>query len=389
MEYSVMKPLRRSIQSSIHSVKPPESDPEFEDICLDLFKFILKDHNVQIHNKISPSYVTYKGTKGDRQYGFDIKCKASLAVAQCKLVEGLYPSDLEQELTKLKKYQGVVSHYFFLISNDRVKSSLQVWVDEKNSETEEKANEDKRFPVEPAVRLPWFHIIGWTEIRNYLLESTLLSLKWGALQSLTNKYPYLHGLDISRLKIAVENIYQASESLSCSIAVSGCESLTSQLNHNEISQLGRSSRVSSFTLNGVSDFIKLYEEAHKIAQTYHGTLKKLESEDPITYEEGLSQLNTLSLYSARIFALQYLRRAYLAALDLNDILFRDEGYYHEETYGEEGEGGFDEFLTGYLLFNFSNPDENDSPWYINPTPVQESASTLVKMLQNIHIYQAE
>lgn len=384
-----MKPLRRSIQSSIHNITPPESDPEFEDICLDLFKFILKDHNVKIHNKISPNYTTYKGTKGDRQYGFDIKCKASLAVAQCKLVEDLYPGDLEKELKKLQKYKGVVSHYFFLISNDRVKSSLQDWVDQKNNETEEKANEDKRFPVEPAVRLPWFHIIGWTEIRNYLLESTLLSLKWGALQSLTNKYPYLHGLDINRLKIAVENIYQTSESLSCSKAISGCESLTSQLNHDEISQLGRSSRISLFTLNGVSNFIKLYEEAHKIAQTYHSTLKKLDSEDPITYEEGLCQLNTLSFYSARIFALQYLRKAYHAAFDLNDILFRDEGYYYEETYGEECEGGFDEFPTGYLLFNFSNPDGNDGPWYINPTSVKESAFTIAKMLQSIHIDQTE
>ncbi|WP_155499999.1 hypothetical protein [Pseudomonas chlororaphis] len=384
-----MKPLRRSIQSSIHNIKPPESDPEFEDICLDLFKFILKDHNVKIHNKISPSYTTYKGTKGDRQYGFDIKCKSSLAVAQCKLVEDLYPSDLEKELEKLHKYKGVVSNYFFLISNDRVKASLQDWVDKKNSETEDKANEDKRFPVEPAVRLPWFHIIGWTEIRNYLLESTLLSLKWGALQSLTNKYPYLHGLDINRLKTAVENLYQTSESLSCSKSISGCESLTSQLSHDELSQLGHSSRISLFTLNGISNFIKLYEETHEIAQTYHSTLKKLDSEDLITYEEGLTHLNTLSLYSARIFALQYLRRAYHAAYDLNEILLRDEDYYHEETYNEECEGGFNEFPTGYLLFNFSNPDENDGPWYIDPTSVQESASIVIKMLQNIHTYQAE
>jgi hypothetical protein len=381
-----MKPLRRSLQSSIHNHQPPESDPEFEDICLDLFELILKNHNIKIHNKISPTYITYKGTKGDKQYGFDIKCKSSLAVAQCKLVEDLYPGDLEQELQKLLDYKGVVSHYFFLISNDRVKSSLQKWVDEKNSETEEKARQDKRFPVEPAIRLPWFHIIGWTQIKNYILESTLLTLKWGVLEGLTNKYPYLQGLDIDKLQHSIKNIELASESLLCSKATSGVESLTNSLNRGEILQLGLDSKIHFNTLKGISDFIQLYDETYTISQTYNNTLKKLDSEDPITYEEGLDQLNTLSRYSARILALQYLRQPYFAARNLNNVLFIDEDYSYPETFTQDYEDGFDEIQTGYLFFNFSNPEELSPPWYINPIPVQESASILAQALQDLHAY---
>jgi hypothetical protein len=381
-----MKPLRRSLQSSIHNHQPPESDPEFEDICLDLFELILKNHDVKIHNRISPTYITYKGTKGDKQYGFDIKCKSSLAVAQCKLVKDLHPSDLEQELQKLLNYKGVVSHYFFLISNDRVKSSLQKWVDEKNSKTEERAQKDKRFPVEPAIRLPWFHIIGWTEIKNYILESTLLTLKWGVLEGLTNKYPYLQGLEIDKIQLAIKNIELTSESLPCSKAISGCESLTNSLMPDEILQLGRESKIHFNTLEGISNFLQLYDEAYNISQTYNNTLKKLDSEDPITYEDGLDQLNTLSRYSARILALQHLRQPYFAARKLNKILFIDEDYSYPETFTQDYEDGFDEIPTGYLVFNFSNPEELSPPWYINPTTVQESASILAEALKNLHAY---
>lgn len=376
-----MKPLRRSIQSSIHNLEPPESDPEFEDICLDLFALILKSHKVKIYNKISPGYITYKGTKGDKQYGFDVRCKSSLAVAQCKLVKDLFPSDLDAELTKLEGYKEPVSDYFFLISTDRVKSSLQKWVDKKNKETEEKASKDKRFPVEPAVRLPWFHIIGWTEIKNYLLESTLLSLKWGALQGAVNKYYYLPGLDAVKLENAIKNIHLGSEGKLCSASISGGESLTKQLNIAEISKLGLESKVHVNTLRGILDFIQMYDESYSIAQTYRGTLQKLESEDLIIFEEGLSQLNTLSFHSARIYVLQYLKRAHYAACTLRNLLSLDENYSCEETALEIYEDGFEEISTGYFLFNFNEPDEVHPPWYVNPKSVQESASILVKALQ--------
>jgi hypothetical protein len=377
-----MNPLRRSLQSSIHNHRPPESDPEFEDICLDLFELILKNHDIKIYNKIGPAYITYKGSKGDKQYGFDIKCKSSLAVAQCKLVDDLFPSDLQKELKKLLEYKGIVSHYFFLISNDRVKSSLQDWVDEKNSETEVKINEDKRFPVEPADRLPWFHIIGWTEIKNYILESTLLTLKWGVLEGLTTKYPYLHGLNTDKLKLAIKNIALTSEIPPCSKAISGYDSLTNSLNPGEILKLGFESKIDFNTLKGISNFIQLYDETYNISQTYSNTLKKLDSEDTIIFEEGLDQLNTISRYSARIYALQYLRKAYLAARALNNILFIDEDYSYPETFTQNYEDGFEEIPTGYLLFNFSNPTEVNSPWYIDPTTVQQSASILATELQN-------
>lgn len=376
-----MKPLRRSIQSSLHNFEPPESDQEFEDICRDLFELILKSRAVGIHNKISPGYITYKGASGDKQFGFDVRCKTSLAVAQCKLVKDLYPGDLDDELIKLKKYKGVVSHYFFLISNDRVKASLQDWVDDRNKETEEQVGKDKRFPVEPGVRLPWFHIMGWTEIKNYLLESTLLSLKWGALQGAVNKFYYLPGFDAEKLESAIDNIRHGRVGQPCSMSISGGRSLTDRLEVADISRIGQESKIHISTLDGICEFVGLYDENLRIAKTHRVALQKLDSEDLIVFEEGLSELNTLAYHSARICALQYLKQAYHAARALKDMLMLDEDHFSAEVMVEDYDIGVSEISTGYLLFNFDAPDEIHPPWYINPQSAQESASRLVNEIQ--------
>lgn len=384
-----MKLLTRSIQSSIQNLKKPESDPEFEDICLDLFKYILKGHKIGIHNKIGPSYITYKGAKGDKQYGFDIRCKSSLAVAQCKLVKELKPNDLDKELKKLKEYTSPVSHYFFLVSSDKVKSSLQDWVDEKNQETEENSRVIKRFPVEPAVRLPWFHILGWTEIKNYLLESTLLSIKWGALPAATNKYYHLQGLDYEKLEYAIRSFRAGCKSQPCSTTISGFESITNTLNTDEISTLGTEEKIHSSTLEGIEKFIEIYNASLSVLQTHTDTMKKLESEDLIIFEEGLSQLNNISFHSARIYAIPYLKRAHNAARALINLLCRDENYFHSENVIEDQEDGFEEIFTGYLFFNFSAPNEVHPPWYIEPKSVQHAAAVLVGELNSFHIVPAE
>jgi len=380
MDIKFMKPLRRSVQSSIHNLEPPKSDSEFEDLCLDIFKLILKGGGIKLYNKVTPGYVTYKGTKGDKQYGIDIKCQTSLAVAQCKLVKDLFPNDLDKELVKLIKYKGEVSHYFFLISNDRVKSSLQDWVDERNRETEEKASKDKRFPVKPAERLPWFNIMGWSEIKNYLLENTLLSLKWGALQGVANKYYYLPGLKIEKLEGAITNLQVGTQGEPCTASVFGGRSLTDQLNLAEISRMGLESKILTCTLGEISRFIKLYDESLCVARTYRNTLQKLESEDLIVFEEGLGQLNNLAFHSARIYALQYLKEAYRAAHTLADLLWFDENCSSEETEVEDYGYGCADIPTGFMLFNFTHPDEVHPPWFVNPQSVQESASILVEAI---------
>lgn len=380
MEHRVIKPLGRSIVSSIQNIRPPDNEAVFEDICLDIFRLILKKQKVKVYNKISPGYITYKGVSGDKQYGFDIKCKASLAVAQCKLVKDLYPSDLDEEVRKLKKYRGEVSHYFFLISNDRVKDSLQQWVDERNEETEEKIRKDKRFPVRPDICLPWFHILGWTEIKSHLLESSLLCMKWGALEGVAAKYPYLQGLDIEKIDGAIRSLESGCKVPPCSTAISGGMSLTQQLDIDVIARLGLEARVHVNTLSDISRFVTLFDDSCRVAQTYKNTMYKLESEDPITYSDGLEQLNTISYHSARIFVLPHLRQAYCAARDLVRALNRED-FFYEELYPVDDEQGFYEIPTGMLIYNFVSPEEVQPPWYIDPALIQKSALRLVKELE--------
>ncbi len=299
---------------------------------------------------------------------------------QCKLVKDLYPSDLNEEIIKLKKYSGAVSYYFFLISSERVKSSLQDWVDERNKETEEILRKEKRFPVSPDICLPWIFILGWTEIKSYLLENTLLCMKWGALDGLAARYPYLQGLDIERLDCAIKNLKSGSKLAPCSVTISGGRSLTYQLDIEALRQLGSIPRVSLSILRGLDDFVRLFDDSHNVAQTYGETLQKLGSEDPITYSEGIHQLNLISYHSARIFALPSLRRAYHAAQYLLRTL-NQEGFFYDEFDTYDDEQGYYEIYTGSRIYNFVNSNEDDPPWYIAPAPIQKEVLKLVKELE--------
>ncbi|MBE7376594.1 hypothetical protein [Pseudomonas lopnurensis] len=376
----MIKPLGRSISSSIQNLRPPDSETVFEDFCLDLFKIILKKEKIAIYNKVSPGYITFKGASGDKQYGIDIKCKTSLAVAQCKLVKDLYPSDLDEEIVKLKKYGAAVSHYFFLISNERVKSSLQDWVDERNKETEEIQRKERRFPVTPDICLPWIYILGWTEIKSHLLESPLLCMKRGALDGFAARYPYLQGLDIERLDWAIKKLNSAINAAPCSVTISGCRSLTDQLDVEALRQLGLNPRVNISILKGLNYFVELFDASHSVAQTYDETIRKLWSEDPITYSEGIRQLNLISYHSARIYALPYLRQAYCAAKYLLRNLNQNDFFYDElETYDDEQ--GYCETYTNFRIYNFVNPNEDNPPWYLPPAAIQKEALRLVKELE--------
>lgn len=379
-----MKSLGRSISRNINNIHPPKNQAEFEDICLDLFEAILKTHKIGIHNKIATHYITYQGTAGDKQYGFDIKCKTSLAVAQCKLVQTLQPSDLDIELGRLLEAPNEVSHYFFLISNDRVKLSLQKWIDVKNNETSTCFTDSHSFPEKPSIRLPWFHILGWSEIKNFILESTFHSLKWGVLSGFDNLYPYLQGLDIESIKTAISNIESGKtpSAQPSATAVSGGLSLLGSIDIKALRHIGTHNKIHQNTLEEVVKFVTLFEEAKDIASSYSYALKNLDSEDNIIFDKGLAQLNQISFFSARILAIQYLTNQYNTANALLDLLYHEDYFENESDTDIDEQGRQFEYYTGYHYYNFHDKDQSGTPWYTNPITASKLANRLAASITN-------
>ncbi|WP_141213422.1 hypothetical protein [Pseudomonas mandelii] len=374
-----MKPLFRALSSALEHLIPPKRGEGFEDLCLDVFEYVLKKRGIPLSGDCFAN-MDARGVSGDGQTGIDIWDPATLAVAQCKNQKDIYPSHLDAEAEKLLAYDDRVSHYFFLISHERVRRTLQDWVKITNQKNEHSNTEGGSLPCQPSERLPKFHIVGWGELKGYLLESNFLMWKWCLAHPVIHHYPYLPSLDIKFLvesfeKTKVKSINTPSRRESKD-AVAG---MLRSIDIDALANIVTDGKVLRNVFDGLNQFVDEWRETLNVARTYSVAVEDIDSRDPIIMERGCSLMNELARHLPRISILRYLHEVYRACDDFLKVFREEDSYAREyvtvEEHGEERE--FEGDTT--LLFNFSNTDWT-SPYYIDPKYVNGLLGKIIELV---------
>jgi hypothetical protein len=111
-----------------YSINPPESDVEFEKLCLELLKRHWSRPRLERFAK-----------KGESQYGvdiFDTFGQSPLYAAQCKLKEkwkSLTPTRIRAEVDKAKKFPSKLHHYA-LLTTGKISGAAQLEIQKINQE---------------------------------------------------------------------------------------------------------------------------------------------------------------------------------------------------------------------------------------------------------------
>lgn len=384
-----MKKLLPAVENRLRRFPPPIDHKEFETLCVDVFEYVLKERKIPILNKAHTRISTY-GTSGDKQYGIDVRDPATLAVAQCKKEEVITPGKLQKELDKLFDYEKDVSHYFFVIKHDFVKTTLSDWVDDKNAEAQNERNDSTPYPCRPSIALPELHILGWDELRSYLGQSTFLLWKWQVCTPVGQNF-HLEGLDVKALDLEVrrynKKIDPAEDAPSLE-AVHAFESLFETIYVDDLRAIGKSPLIHVGVINGIQSFLDAMKETYRVICTYDEAITKIDKRDLVVVEQGYQLLNDLARQKARIAAFPYLRNIRNSCRRLIQILtargFSDwEPEFITDEFGEEHEvdGGT------FLRYNFNIKKSRSNLGYTDPNEVTALTHKIVSEINDIKQYQ--
>lgn len=371
-----MRPLFRAMSSALEHFIPPKRGDGFEDLCLDVFEYVLKKRGIPLVGE-GFSHMDARGVSGDDQAGIDILDPATLAVAQCKNQKVISPSNLQSEVEKLLLYDDGVSHYFFLISHERVRKSLQDWVRNSNRKNLAGADGVPLTPCRPAERLPKFHIVGWGELKGYLLESNFLMWKWGLAHPVIHQYPYLPALDVRFLVETIEAI--KSRSINTLDRRESKDAVVAMLRNVDLDALANivvDEKVHREVFDNLGQLVDEWRQVLSVAKTYSTAVRDVDSRDPIIMEQGCALMNDLARYLPRMSVLLYLREICRASDELLKIFqdeeSRDWEWITVNVNGEEREVEGD----STLVFNFSHTDWSN-PYYVDPQRVERLVGEIV------------
>ncbi|MBD8187842.1 hypothetical protein IFU20_16785 [Pseudomonas viridiflava] len=380
-----MHTLKKAASDNTRDIGPPGTWQELQRFCVDAFPLVQEKFSTGRKRTANYWLSSGYGKNGDTQNGVDIYDRFSPTTMQCKRVEKFKLADFEAELKALRDYHVPISAHFIVTSLDETSRFVTDRAEKHNADLESLSHGGIIDPVLPAIRLPKVYVLNWPEIKAILYGDFFLSLKWG-FHPFHLKYSNLNGVDLSVLVGAVNT-------MKCSVPPGGggkslrvldaISVLTQSLDADAIASLGEANAIDSAIFDGFYRFLALIKDTVRMARMVKPAMVKLDRLDGVSRHEGLTELNDVVNFQARIEAYKCLNRLAGSIKRLVDEI--DEEYFFafgevEVEYKDQSQWETDERVRHY---NFTEPDTDTPPWYIPRSRVMRRAQFIAREIHKV------
>ncbi|MGY4661105.1 hypothetical protein ACVWZ9_001899 [Pseudomonas chlororaphis] len=379
--------LPSSASDKFRHLRPPDTWQEMQNFCLDAFPLVQERFNTGRPRTANYWASSGYGKNGDSQGGVDIFDHFSTTTMQCKRVEKFDKKALEKELEALKRYRSALSAHFIVTSLEETNQSVIEHVRKLNDALTCDPVSGQVPAMLPVERLPKLYVLNWQDIKGIVSKDLFLAMKW-RFSPLHADYPNLNGFNL-------RSMIMAANTMGCSIPPGGggktdrvlaaINAVTQSLDPDAIESMGKSERIASSTIHSLYNFWYDVNETWKKGQSINPAIKLCESLDGVEMHRGLSDLNAIVPFQARIEAFKYLNRLALMVRRLVKLIDNEHHFVfgYTEVEHEGRKVPVEDEASRY--YNFTDDDTESSPWYIPREQVIGSARLIAREIRRVRV----